>query len=88
MPLTDANKALLETYSQISVDLGYPAVTAVPPDQRGAADISHIASIVPANLAGLGPVGNFTHTENERLDIKSIDINTQRAALLIYRLTR
>lgn len=88
MPPTPANQKLLETYSEISVELGYPAVTAVPPNQRGAADISHIAPFVPANLAGLGPVGNYTHTEKERVDIKSLGINTERAAILIYRLTR
>lgn len=88
MPPTSANENLLEIYSEVSTDLGYPRVEAVPVDQRGAADISHIASIVPANLAGLGPVGNFTHTVNERVDIESLNINTQRAALLIYRLTR
>ncbi len=88
MPPTSANQKLLETYSEISVELGYPAVTAVPPNQRGAADISHIAPFVPANLAGLGPVGNYTHTEKERVDIKSLGINTERAAILIYRLTR
>jgi glutamate carboxypeptidase len=87
MPLTSANMNLLEMYSKVSTDLGFPVVKAVPPDQRGAADISHVATLVKANLAGLGPIGNHTHTENERVDIRSLNINTQRAALLIYRLT-
>jgi len=88
MPPTANNQRLLEMYSDVSIDLGYPAVSAVPPDQRGAADISHVAALIPANLAGLGPVGGGTHTVNERLDINSLNINTQRAAILIYRLTR
>lgn len=87
MPPKPGNYQLLELYSQISMDLGYGKVTAVDPAVRGAADISHVATIVPSSLAGLGPVGTGMHTEKERLDIHSLSINTQRAALLIYRLT-
>ncbi len=87
MPPRNKNKKLLERYSQASVDLGYGPVTPLDPGLRGAGDISHIASIVPATLAGLGPVGHDPHSEKESLEVNSLAIATQRAALLIYRLT-
>jgi len=87
MAPTLGNQELLKKYSQASMDLGFGPVTAVDPNQRGAADISHIASQVKANLAGLGPVGTGTHSANETLDVASLSMNTQRAALLISRLT-
>lgn len=87
MPPTAKNTQLLKSYSAISNDLGYGAVTALDPGLRGAADISHVAAIVPANLAGLGPYGTGAHSTQETLDIHSLPIATARAAILIYRLT-
>lgn len=87
MPPTSANLALLKKYSQASVKLGYGAINPLDPGSRGAGDISHVASIVPASLAGLGPLGTSTHSNKESLDIHSLSIQTQRAALLIYWLT-
>lgn len=86
MPPTAENKQLLQLYSDVSVDLGGEPVNALDPGLRGAGDISHIASIVPANLAGLGPVGWGAHSEKETLEVNTLSIATQRAALLIYRL--
>ncbi len=88
MPPTQNNKDLLTLYSQVSVDLGYGTITATDPKFRGAADINYIAAIVPANLGGLGPAGCCAHTINEMMDLESFNINTQRAAVLIYRLTQ
>ena len=88
MPPTPENYALLEQYSKVSEDLGFGIVDALDPAARGAGDISHVASVVPACLAGLGPMGSGMHTEKETIDLNSLSINTQRAALLIYRLTR
>lgn len=87
MPPTAANLELLKKYSQASVKLGYGTVNQLDPGSRGAADISHIASMVSASLAGLGPVGTGAHSEKETLDIQSLTRQTQRAALLIYWLT-
>jgi len=87
MPSTAANLALLKKYSQASIKLGYGAVSPLDPGSRGAADISHVASLVSASLAGLGPVGTGAHSDQETLDIHSLPIQTQRAALLIYGLT-
>jgi len=36
---------------------------------------------------GLGPFGTGAHSSEETLDIPSLEIQTKRAALLIYRLT-
>ncbi|MFA6037998.1 MAG: M20/M25/M40 family metallo-hydrolase [Legionellales bacterium] len=88
MPPTENNNDLLALYNQVSVDLGYGEVTATDPKFRGAGDINYVASIVPANLGGLGPTGCCTHTIDETLDLESLNINTQRAAILIHRLTQ
>jgi len=88
MAPTQANLDLLEQYSQASVKLGFGTVTAVDPGVRGAGDISHVAKIVPALLGGLGANGTGAHSEQETLEIKSLSVQTQRAALLIYELTR
>lgn len=87
MPPSSANLELLNKYSQASTKLGYGAVKQLDPGSRGAGDISHIASFVSASLAGLGPVGTGAHSDKETLDIHSLSIQTQRAALLIYWLT-
>ena len=87
MSPTKSNIELLKKYSDASNSLGYGPIKPLDPGIRGAGDISHIASIVPANLAGLGPLGSGTHSTKETLDIPSLTTQTQRAALLIYRLT-
>lgn len=86
MQPTAANLELLKKYSEVSQQLGYGVVKPLNPELRGAGDISHIASLVSANLAGLGPVGTGAHSVKETLDIHSLSIQTQRTALLIYRL--
>lgn len=88
MPPTVKNMALLKSYSNASKDLGLGVIKPLSPGLRGAGDISHIADLVPANLAGLGPVGMGTHSNIESLELKSLPIQTERAAILIYRLTR
>lgn len=87
MVATENNLHLLEKYSEVSKDLNLGTVTAIDPIHRGAADISYIANIVPANLSGLGPMGNDIHTEKESLDITSLTTQTERAAILLYRLS-
>lgn len=88
MPPSLSNSALLKKYSQVSQDLGYGKVKPLDPSLRGAGDISHISAIVSANLAGLGAIGTGAHSANETLDVGSLTMQTQRAALLIYRLTQ
>lgn len=88
MSPTDANRALFDRLAGVNADLGRGALGLVPPSKRGAADISFVAPIVKASLAGLGPAGSGAHTRKERMDIAHLRVATERAALLIYRLTR
>ena len=87
MPPSASNLKLLEKYSRVSNELGYGSIKPLDPGVRGAGDISHIASMVSANLAGLGALGTGAHSTKETLNIDSLPIQTQRAALLICRLT-
>lgn len=88
MQPTKQNIKLLEQYSKVSEDLKMGKVKALPYGLRGAGDISHIAAIVPANLAGLGPVGDAIHSNAESIELDTLSIQTKRTALLVYRLTR
>lgn len=84
----DGNFKLLKQYSDASVDLGLGEVHALDSGLRGAGDISYVADIVPANLVGLGPVGSGMHSVIETIEIPSLKMQTERAALLIYRLLK
>ena len=77
----------VELFDQVSRDLGYGELTPLDPGDRGAADISFVASIVDA-LSGLGPVGDGAHSPKEELDLRSIEAAAARAAVLMYRMTR
>ncbi len=81
------NHELLAQFSQVSEDLGYGTVEAFDPGARGAGDISFIAPLLPG-LDGLGIGGKNAHAVGEYMEIDSLVRQTQRAALLIYRLTR
>ncbi|MBY0544177.1 MAG: M20/M25/M40 family metallo-hydrolase [Gammaproteobacteria bacterium] len=83
MPLSAGNQQLLAQYSQVSQLLGYGAVTADDPDARGASDISYVAGIVSANLAGLGPICHQPHSPDEKIDLHSISVETERTAVFI-----
>jgi glutamate carboxypeptidase len=88
MQPTKNNLVLLEQYSKASNDLGLGVIKPLDPGLRGAGDISHVAAIVPANLAGLGPMGWGAHSIIESIELNSLPIQTKRAAILIYRLSR
>ena len=85
---THANRELLALYSAVSEDLGLGPVTAVDPRKAGAADVSFVSGRVPRILDGIGLMGSGGHTVNEIADLTTLSTQTQRAALLIYRLTR
>lgn len=85
---TEGNKKLLEMYSNVSQDLGYGDVIAVDPKRAGAADISFTAGHVDMALDGLGLMGDGGHTKDEVADITSLEKNTAKAAILIYRLSQ
>ena len=84
---TKGNKAVLEVLSEVSQDLGFGPVTGYDPSKRGAADISFVADYVDG-LDGLGTMGNAAHTPQETVNLKTVNALIQRAAVLIYRLTR
>lgn len=88
MPPTEGNYQLLAMLSEVSQALGTGPVEAFDPGQRGAADISFVADYVEAGLDGLGPDGDGSHTVEETVNLHSLERAAQRAALLIYRLTR
>jgi acetylornithine deacetylase/succinyl-diaminopimelate desuccinylase-like protein len=79
------NQLLLNSYDQVSRDLGLGAVAARDPEDGGAADISFVA-FVPG-LDGLGVIGKHSHAATEEIDLNSLSAQAKRAALLIYRLT-
>ncbi len=87
MPPTPANEALLGLLGEVSVDLGEGPVIAFDPGQRGAADISFVASLVEASLDGLGPDGSGSHTVEETVNLRSLERAAKRAAVLLTRLT-
>ncbi|WP_420127935.1 M20/M25/M40 family metallo-hydrolase [Longimicrobium sp.] len=87
MPPTEGNQALLDLLNTVNRDLGTPAMEALDPGRRGAADVSFVAPYVDA-LAGLGANGSGAHAPGERIDLETLPLQVKRAALLIYRLTR
>ncbi|GGG13988.1 peptidase M20 [Dokdonia pacifica] len=82
---TPENYELLEVLSQVSQDLGQPKVEGYDPGKRGAADVSFVAAYV-ACLDGLGTMGTGAHTPSETVNLNTIEMLTQRTAILIYRL--
>lgn len=87
MAPTEGNKALAEMLSRINQDLGREAMPVLDPSRRGAADISFVAPYTDG-LAGMGAYGKGGHTPNESLDLDSLPIAIQRAAILMYRLSQ
>ncbi len=87
MPPTKGNLAVLAIEDSVSRALGQGAVDALDPGRRGGGDISYVSDYLDA-LDGLGVKGMRSHTPDERVDLRSIVPATERAAILIYRLTR
>ncbi|TWX47165.1 M20/M25/M40 family metallo-hydrolase [Colwellia hornerae] len=88
MALTQGNLDLLAQYSQVSEDLGYNVVKAANPRKAGAADISFAAEHVDMSLDGLGLLGSGAHTKNEIADLTTLNKNIEKAAILIYRVSK
>lgn len=85
---TDGNYELLKQLSSVSTDLGYQEVVAVNPADAGAADISFTSEYIEMGLDGLGMGGADDHTVNETGNLKTLPMQSKRAAVLLYRLTR
>jgi glutamate carboxypeptidase len=87
MEPTPGNARLLAVYDSASQALGYDAVEALDPGRRGAGDISFVAPYIDG-LDGLGALGGGSHSPNERVNLPALVQQTERAAVLIYRLSR
>jgi glutamate carboxypeptidase len=86
MPLTAMGEALLAQYDAVSRALGYPAVSALSAQSRGAADVSFVAPYIPG-LDGLGSLGGGAHSPQEWVHLPTLEMQTARAAVLMARLT-
>lgn len=87
MAPTAASRTLLAKLNGVNADLGLPAMPELDPMQRGAGDIAFVAGIVPG-LVGIGAAGEGAHGPGETVDLRSLERQTQRAAVLMHRLSR
>ena len=87
MSPTPGNMEVLKVLDGVSQDMGFGPVEAYDPGKRGAGDISFVAEYLDC-LDGLGVMGHGAHSEEEFIDLTTIEALTKRAAVLIYRLTR
>ncbi|HEX7947722.1 MAG TPA: M20/M25/M40 family metallo-hydrolase [Phenylobacterium sp.] len=86
MAPTDGNKALLAKLNAVNATLGLAEMPAGDPANRGAGDISFVAFI--DGLVGMGMAGEGSHAPGETADLKSLDVQAKRAALLMSRLAK
>jgi glutamate carboxypeptidase len=86
MAPTDGNRALLARLNQVNAALGLPEMPTGDPAGRGAGDISFVAFI--DGLVGLGIAGEGSHAPGETADLRSLDLQAKRAAILMSRLSR
>jgi glutamate carboxypeptidase len=86
MPPTEAGRKLVEVYSKASQDAGLGRIDILDPSLRGAGDVQFVAPYT-VGIDGLGAQGRGAHTDDEDLEVASIERGAIRAALLIYRLT-
>ncbi|HXI00693.1 MAG TPA: M20/M25/M40 family metallo-hydrolase [Sphingobacteriaceae bacterium] len=87
MQPTDGNYQLVKLIDKVSNDMGIGNTVAGDPGGRGAADISDVAKYLDA-VDGLGTSGGGAHKPGEWINLKHFPLQIQRAALLIYRLTK
>jgi membrane-associated protease RseP (regulator of RpoE activity) len=87
MAPTPGNRALLAKLNEVNKALGLEVMAEGDPARRGAGDISFVAADTDG-LVGLGAAGEGAHAPGETVDLKSLDIQSRRAALLMYRLSK
>jgi glutamate carboxypeptidase len=87
MPPTEGNRQLLAAYSRASSDAGFGTFVELDPSFRGAGDVQFVAPYIPG-IDSLGPAGDGSHTDDEDMEIASLERAAIRAAILIHRLTR
>lgn len=86
MAPTEGNRALLARLNEVNTTLGLPQMPAGDPANRGAGDISFVAFI--DGLVGMGMAGEGSHAPGETADLRSLDRQAKRAALLMTRLSK
>jgi len=86
MAPSEGNRALLARLNAVNRDLGLPEMAEYDPARRGAADSGFVAADVDT-LGGLGISGGGAHAEGEWVDLDSLVRQSQRAAVLISRLS-
>lgn len=86
MAPSEGNRALLARLNEVNRDLGLPEMAEYDPARRGAADSGFVAADVDT-LGGLGISGGGAHAEGEWVDLDSLVRQSQRAAVLISRLS-
>ncbi len=87
MAVTPGGEKLLAFYSDVSNALGYGALTASDPARRGAGDLSFVAPYIDG-IEGLGALGNGAHSPTESVSLPALTMQTERAALMLYRLSK
>lgn len=87
MAPTEGNRTLLTRLNRVNADIGLEAMGELDPMDRGAGDISFVATDTDG-LAGLGPAGSGSHAPGESVDIPSISRQAKRAAILMSRLAK
>ena len=87
MAATEGNKQLLKVLNTVNLDLNLEAMEPLPPSRRGAGDISFVAPYVDS-ISGFGSLGGGAHAPGETIDLSRQPVQTKRAALFLYRLTR
>lgn len=85
MSPTEGNMEILSVLSNVSMDLGYGPVEPYDPGKRGAADVSFVAEYVDA-IDGIGAEGRGAHSPEENIDLSTLPMLIERAAILMYRL--
>jgi glutamate carboxypeptidase len=85
MPPTAAGAELLASFDAASRALGYGPVEGDPPESRGAGDVSFVAPYL-TGMDGLGVSGRGAHSPDESVNLNSLIMAGERAAVLMYRL--
>jgi glutamate carboxypeptidase len=85
MPPTPAGAQLLARFDAVSRSLGYGPVEGDPPESRGAGDVSFVAPYL-SGMDGLGVSGRGAHSPDESVNLNSITMAGERAAVLMHRL--
>ena len=86
MPPTAAGSGLLAQFDAVSQAMGYGAVSGDPPESRGAGDVSFVAPYI-VGMDGMGVLGRGAHSPEESVNLNSLIMSAERAAVLIRRLT-